>query len=232
MSWKESLVGRTGARIRFEFARQDARAPGGRETARRQTARRGPPARSPAPVRRKTCLMSQPDRSSFAAGTRPFSCLASVNERLDLARLAAFPALAEVHALWQRLAAERLPAKIPPLDLPRAALPFVTLIDVADDLECRVRLAGTAVCDSHGFELRGKAPEEILSPADAAFARACAQEVACTRRPLLVRRSFVSRGDRLCRHVGLLLPLSRDGLRVDRLFKIEDPRPGDEIGAS
>lgn len=156
--------------------------------------------------------------------TRTFSCLPSRHERLGFGRLGEFPLLESVYEIWRRAAPDHLPGRLDPYALPRPALPFVTLIDLADGrfgVEPRVRLAGTAVCEAHGFELRGRTPGTIFAPEDAAVIEAVAGEIAATGTPLLLRRSYVTLADRYCSYVCLLLPMSREGTRTDRLLKVE-----------
>jgi hypothetical protein len=147
------------------------------------------------------------------------------HEELPLDRLPDFPSLAALHACWQRLgegAASGFPAKIDPLEIPPALLPYLMLLDIEDD-RLRVRLAGTTVCDKHGGEMRGKTTDDFFQPHDAAQVVAAGLRIAETGRPSLARRSYVSIDGQPWSYVRLMLPLSRGGDRVDGLVKTLDP---------
>lgn len=147
------------------------------------------------------------------------------HEELPLDTLGDYPALANLHALWQRLsdaAPGGVAQRIDPLDIPKMLLPYMMLLDLEGE-RLRVRLAGTMVCEKHGGEMRGKTTDDFFQPADAAAVLQAARVVASTRRPSLARRSYVSIDGRPWSYVRLMLPLSRGGQDVDSMIKTLDP---------
>ncbi len=152
------------------------------------------------------------------------------HEELPLEQISAYPYLRIVHDLWSR-SQPALPRTLDPLEVPRAALPYVLLLDLErepDDL--RIRLAGTRVCELHGGELRGQSARDFFDPGDAAQVLQAALACAAAGRPSLARRRYVSLSDRMWGYTRLLLPLSRDGARVDSFFKVAEPTGFESIG--
>lgn len=149
----------------------------------------------------------------------------SFHEELPLDQISDFPLLEACLRVWQSGAVgDGLPARLDPVELPRQILPMVFLFDLERaPLRLRVRLAGTAICEKHGRELRGGTPEDFFAPDDAQAVTDIALSVATTRRPSLARRGYVCLDDRLWNYTRLLLPLSRAGGVVDSFFKVADP---------
>ena len=149
------------------------------------------------------------------------------HEELSLSDLESYPLLAACHRVWHASGdAGALPNRIDPLDLPREVLPTVMMLDLeADDesAQLRVRLAGTEVCAKHGGELKGKTTDDFFKPEDASAVVSSALAIARSRTPSLARRSYVSLNRRNWRYVRLIMPLSRNGERVDSFFKVADP---------
>jgi hypothetical protein len=146
----------------------------------------------------------------------------SSHEELPLAQLFAFPNLWEAHSLWDETSRGQLPETLDPVKLPRAVLPYLMVMDIDAEL-LRVRLAGTRLCDEYRAELRGLTAEEIFEPQDAMALTANALQVARSGEPSLVRQSCITISERRWSYAQLLLPLSSDGMKVDRLMKLIDP---------
>ncbi|SMF62919.1 PAS domain-containing protein [Tistlia consotensis] len=147
-------------------------------------------------------------------------------EELPLYQLSDYPLLDACYRHWRDSCPENgLPARLDPVELPRPILSGVLLFDLERaPLQLRVRLAGTAVCDKHGGELRGRTPEEFLEPDDACLLHETALAIARSRRPSLVKRSYVAIGEWLWNYTRLILPLARkDGVTVDSFFLAVDP---------
>ncbi len=149
------------------------------------------------------------------------------HEELSLSELDGYPLLAACHRVWRESGEDgALPTRIDPLDLPREILPTVMMLDLEEDGErpqLRVRLAGTEVCAKHGGELKGKTTDDFFQPDDAGAVVSSVVAIARSGTPSLARRSYVSLNRRNWRYVRLIMPLSRDGERVDSFFKVADP---------
>lgn len=177
-----------------------------------------------------------PSDMSPAASESLVSWIPSKHEELALADLVRYPHLDAIHGLWSRASSDGcLPAKLSPHDLPRAALPNVMLLDLEEaggQPLLRIRLAGTYVCDIYGGELKGRTTGEFFQPKDARLVVDAALAVAESRTPSLARRSYVSLNDTYWRYVRLILPLSRDGERVDSFFKVAAPESMTDLGTT
>lgn len=134
--------------------------------------------------------------------------------------------LRQVLEIWHRETERRgaPPSGLDVTELPRPLLPYLMLLDL-DRARGRlvVRLAGTEVCAKYGGELKGKTTHDFFRPADARIVYESALRVAESGEPSLARREYVNIDDRLWRYTRLILPLSRDGRRVDSFFKTLDP---------
>jgi len=146
-------------------------------------------------------------------------------EELPLSRASDFPAIAAALAAWRASGGDPFPARIDPLTLPRSLLPYVLLLDLElrPRPTLRVRLAGTAVCDWHGYELRGRTAHELFDGRASEAIVAGALAVAASGRPTLARRSLLFESGCLRRYTRLMAPLSRHGQAADGFFKVFDP---------
>lgn len=151
-----------------------------------------------------------------------------IHEELPLAALPDYPLLDAAVRLWrdESAAQGRLPARLDPLLLPRALLPYVMLLDLEQDGArplLRIRLAGTEVCAKHGREMRGLTTDDFFHADDADAVVGAALAVAAGGEPSLARRSYITLRDSAWSYVRLILPLSRAGGTVDSFFKVADP---------
>lgn len=150
--------------------------------------------------------------------------LPSRHQELPLDRVAEFPHLESVLAEWRRNCIGIFPPpRLSPAQVPKAALPYVMLLDLEDDARLRVRLAGTYVCESYGRELKGRTTDDFFHEKDAAKVVDSALEVARTGVPSLARRTYITLNDRYWSYVRLIMPLSRSGDRIDGFFKLLEP---------
>lgn len=158
-----------------------------------------------------------------AAAVLPWT--SSLYEELPLNQISDYPLLETCYRQWLETASpDRLPARLDPVELPRQVLPLVLLLDLERaPLALRIRLAGTAICERHGRELRGRTPADIFEAGDARLLTDVALSAAATRRPSLARRSYVMLDERQWNYTRLLLPLSRGGGAADSFFKVADP---------
>lgn len=130
-------------------------------------------------------------------------------------------ALRDLYAYWESKRAGRFApprSAIDPADI-RRLLPIVVLLDVVGSPpRFRVRLAGTAVVQGYGREITGQYVDELdfASFDDAVLADLAA--VVQHGRPNVASREYTRQDGRHVRYELLMLPLSSDGLTVDKLF--------------
>jgi hypothetical protein len=134
----------------------------------------------------------------------------------------------ELYDYWRETAGLRaMPARadINPFDVPKL-LPCIGLIDLTDGLEeARFRLAGTRLRDVYGEEITGKRLDGVFAGACAEYWRDVHAGVARHGSPLhgMARGSVQGREHILLRW--LRLPLSTDGVRVDRILCYDTAAP-------
>lgn len=145
------------------------------------------------------------------------------HEELPFDKISDYPVLESVYRLWAR-DLPQLPRQLDPTEMPPSALPYVLLLDLEQDpIDLRIRLAGTRVCELHGRELRGRSAAEFFEPADAKTVLKAALACSKSRQPSLAHRRYVSLNDRMWGYTRLLMPLSSDGVTVNRFFKLVEP---------
>lgn len=134
-----------------------------------------------------------------------------------------YPDLAATLAYWRskcrgRFAPTR--ADIDPADIV-AVLPRVMVAEVSyDPLDFRYRLAGTGIRSIHGEELTNKRAVDLAPPAFGRMIQAHYELAVARRAPLLhLLRLDFDKAERS--YVRMILPLSEDGRRVDRLMIVE-----------
>ena len=109
------------------------------------------------------------------------------------------------------------PAEIKPL------LPNLLIADLfTDPLRVRIRLAGTKVCETFGFNIAGRWLEELDLTADVGFWLAQYQRMIATPAPVYGRTTGTRGPVELFRSDWAMFPLSSDGQRVDQSLEIED----------
>lgn len=130
------------------------------------------------------------------------------------------PTLKRVIALWEQKRAGRpapLRADIDPGEMP-FALGDLSLFDVEDNpRRYWCRLDGTRQVELFGIDCTGKYLEECLPAEYCALATKSFNEVMDSGRPSHYQRQVPYAG-RLIRYEVALLPLSRDGTRLDMLL--------------
>jgi hypothetical protein len=139
----------------------------------------------------------------------------------DLTETVEDPRLAALLQYWQDLkCGDLLPPRraLDPSALPADLVPHFFLYDVTrQPLDYRMRLAGSMLCATVGYELRGKTFDEI-HPADQAVAiRREFDEVVQSGKPHYAERSAQWLPDRQLPYRRLLLPFAEDGVTVDSL---------------
>jgi len=128
--------------------------------------------------------------------------------------------LRRLYAYWQGKRAGRpmpAPTDIDPLEL-RFVVGNLTLVDVSHDpLRFRIRLHGTNLAERSGIDMTGKGEDDYPYPEFARFLVTRFTRAVEQQTPLRERADLVLDG-RSRRYEDLVLPLSRDGVRVDRLL--------------
>jgi hypothetical protein len=131
------------------------------------------------------------------------------------------PKLRQLYDYWDgRRGGRPLPSRgdIDPVDM-RFAIGDVILADVieGDPLRFRIRLHGTNLSERTNFDLTGKMLDEMPAPEFRELVNRSFRKVVRTREPMHVIADRLLDG-RMQRYEAILLPLSSDGGRVDRLM--------------
>ena len=133
----------------------------------------------------------------------------------------AHPKLRRLYEYWaEKRGARELPARadMDPLDI-TFIIGNVIMVDVIDEdpLRFRIRLHGTNLVDRVGYELTGKMLDELPVNEFRALANRSFTWVVTERQPLHVSRDRIIDG-RYARYETVIMPMSSDGERVDRLL--------------
>ena len=140
------------------------------------------------------------------------------------------PKLQRLYQYWSEKRGERpMPARadLDPIDI-RFAIGDVILADVIDETppRFRIRLHGTNLSERTNFDLTGKMLDEMPAPEFRDLSHRSFTKVVRTREPLHALANRLLDG-RTQRYEAIILPLSADGQRVDRLLigMVFDPLP-------
>jgi hypothetical protein len=138
------------------------------------------------------------------------------------------PKLQLLYEYWLSKRGDRpMPARadLDPIDI-RFAIGDVILADVLDEVppRFRIRLHGTNLSERTNFDLTGKMLDEMPAPEFRELSHRSFRKVVRTREPLHALADRALDG-RMQRYEAVVLPLSADGERVDRLLigMIYDP---------
>ena len=138
------------------------------------------------------------------------------------------PKLRRLYEYWDgKRGARAMPSRadLDPVDI-RFAIGDVILVDVLDEQppRFRIRLHGTNLSERTNFDLTGKMLDEMPAPEFRELSTRSFRKVLRTREPLhaLAARPLDGRTQR---YEAIIMPLSSDGERVDRLIlgMIYDP---------
>lgn len=131
------------------------------------------------------------------------------------------PRLATLLGYWQDLKdGDLLPSRraIDPAVIPVDLMPHFFLYEVTrQPLDYRMRLAGSMLCATVGYEMRGKTFDEIHPADQAAAIRHEFDDVVRTGKPHYAERSAQWLPDKELPYRRLLLPFADDGVTVDSL---------------
>lgn len=153
-------------------------------------------------------------------------------EELDLTSgLDLYPDLKDVYGYWKSLAKDRwapLKSDLDPVDIP-SILPRVMLCDVfyrddGSEIDSfRYRLSGTGICNIHGFDLTAIQPRDLSPPEYAALIQSHYEEAVAKRKPIahIIILEYL---DKARSYARIILPLSRDGDRVDVLMTVDSEK--------
>lgn len=131
------------------------------------------------------------------------------------------PKLRQLYEYWDGRRGERaMPSRadIDPVDM-RFAIGDVILAEVVDETppRFRIRLHGSNLSERTNFDLTGKMLDEMPVPEFRELSTRSFRKVVRTKEPLHVIAERPLDG-RIQRYEAILLPLSADGTRVDRLM--------------
>ena len=148
----------------------------------------------------------------------------SSHEELPLAQLFAFPNLWEAHNLWDELSVAKLPDALDVAKLPHAVTPYIMVMDIDAQAQLlRIRHAGSRLCDEYRADLCGLTADDIFESHDAMAVTAAGLQMAMSGEPSLARKSSISIAECRWSYTQLVLPLSSDGAKIDRLIQLIDP---------
>ena len=133
----------------------------------------------------------------------------------------AHPNLRRLYDYWDgKRAGRRMPARadLDPLDI-RFAIGDVILVDVVEGTPLRffIRLHGTHLSERTNFDLTGKFLDEMPAPEFRDLSARSFRKVVRTCEPLHAQAERLL-DDRMHRYEAIILPLSSDGERVDRIM--------------
>lgn len=130
-----------------------------------------------------------------------------------------------LHDYWKSKCGDAdmpLRSSIDPIEL-KPVLSAIAVIEVLrDPLRFRYRLAGTQICDIHGFELTGRYILDLEPPSFADALHADLVEIVETRQGHFIRWDFVNREGNRRNYSVLRLPLSLTGRAVDQIIVCAD----------
>jgi len=129
-----------------------------------------------------------------------------------------------VYRLWDEKRGQRFaptPAEMDVFALPRTALSNVVIVDVVDGgRRFRFRLIGSYVVSASGTDFTGRFTDEVLSGWMRDTVLAQYRAVAEKKRPGYAVAEFKPTSIRPIKNRRLALPLSSDGVAVDRLLLV------------
>ncbi|WP_119304699.1 PAS domain-containing protein [Dongia deserti] len=127
-----------------------------------------------------------------------------------------------LYGYWlEKCRGRRMPARsdLDPIEMPRAVLPGICLVDVVPDERRYVyRLVGTGDVEVRGYDPTGKSVAEGYFAPTPANAIACYDRVVATKVPLLDAEPFMAPNGRYVTEETLFLPLSEDGINVNMVL--------------
>ncbi len=156
---------------------------------------------------------------------------------MDIATVAEEPELWQLHAWWRARAGSG-PTPLPVLshleEIELLNSGRVSVVEVGHEpLQFRYRLVSPELSALLGYEVSGKTTAAIPEPATRAHVEALYERVVRNRAPIYERGELTLDGRRWT-HRTLVLPLSAEGTRVDKLliFRLTAPSSTAKSGGS
>lgn len=132
------------------------------------------------------------------------------------------PETIQLYNYWRSKCGDRTMPKRADIDIfeiPPRILPCLSLVDVvADERRYVYRLVGTADVEVRGGDPTGKSVTEGFFGPDVANALSCYDKVVETRAPLLDSEPFIATNGRYATEETIFLPLSDDGVNVNKIM--------------
>ncbi len=129
------------------------------------------------------------------------------------------PILGPLYAYWRgKRGGRAMPrrADIMPGEIPRL-LPHVQIVERVDG-RYRYRLSGTAINEAYGREHTGKFLDAVLTPDRLKLAVETYDHLYAAKCPLIARSTLITRENRRAIALRLMLPLSDDGVTVNKVL--------------
>lgn len=136
--------------------------------------------------------------------------------------LTCHPDTVALYGYWREKRGERLMPRrsdIDPTEIPPRLLPGITLVDVVSDERRYIyRLVGTGDVQARGLDPTGKSVLEGFFGPSAEDALGCYDRVVATQAPILDPVPFTAVNGRYAMEETLFLPLSDDGVTVNKIM--------------
>ena len=143
------------------------------------------------------------------------------------------PDTVTLYRYWQSKCGHRLmPSRsdIDPTEIPPHLLPGISLVEaVSDDRRYVYRLMGTAEVEVRGFDPTGKSVLEGFLAPDKDDALGCYDKVVATRAALVDPIPFRAVNRRYVTEETIFLPLSDDGLSVNKIMVFAACRRAEDV---
>lgn len=133
------------------------------------------------------------------------------------------PRLQQLYAYWQaKRGARAMPARrdIEPVELV-PLLPHLMMIDVEAGPRFRYRLFGTAVAEAFGSDPTGRYIDEVMVGAYKAFLLGLYNDLIVSKKPVYSTSIYGGKHEGQLWTQRLMLPLSSDGVAVDKVIAIQ-----------
>jgi hypothetical protein len=127
-----------------------------------------------------------------------------------------------IYDYWlEKRGKRRMPARrdLDPIEIPRALLPGICLVDVvADERRYVYRLVGTGEVELRGYDPTGDSVEEGFFGPSAGDALDCYDRVVLTGAPFVDATPFTSQNGQYVMLETIFLPLADDGIHVNKIL--------------
>ena len=146
------------------------------------------------------------------------------------------PTTVALYEYWLETCGDRrmpMRSDIDPTEMPRRVLPGISIVEVVqDDRRYIYRLDGTGDVEVRGNDPTGKSVLEGFFGPSAEDALACYDRVVATRAPLLDATPFTAPSGKFVMEETLFLPLSEDGINVNKILVYSYSRESVDRAAS